>query len=524
MSKALQKIDKRTKYCVYGWVRELIMNLIIPSIIKDYCTVYVNKIDKYDDLNANQFNQLPSSSPTKKIRLSSSTSAPICYIIHWLYPQLIGIVASFLEFSDYFLFKIINKSIHKSLVKYESLNSLDLIHKIPRDKDGNNITKSFILHKIGKFSQLQHLSVWASDLKEIQFCKANTNLKKLTIMGDGLDNDETVCSSDLNKCNINYIILSWFGSRDGDDEFSFSNFSNSLFKNIEYLFMYCCVFKYIDLRNIVQLFEAGLKGWGYYDAAGQLSSHASFTNFVIKRFSSNLEALHVQGHTDIDIPNNIKFNKLKEFCMVSWKYNNNDMNITNDVLSKVDTIQRFAIEILSASSSGKKKSNLENTIQALFMTQQKLQEITLFDHYIYKECVYNALEYGLYFSSSFEINKIIIVTIKFDNMFTTKITYEALKICVDAYRLINCLLGCYLPNNWRLNMEFRGSGLKLYKQFKILDEKNNLKKLRNDNKHQIDMTYWKEKGTISTFRLEIYSKKCIIHKPNRWIFSSPHHW
>lgn len=47
MSKELRKIDKGTKYCLYGWIRELKMNLHIPSMIEVYCIIYVNKVDNH---------------------------------------------------------------------------------------------------------------------------------------------------------------------------------------------------------------------------------------------------------------------------------------------------------------------------------------------------------------------------------------------------------------------------------------------------------------------------------------------
>ena len=92
-------------------------------------------------------------------------------------------------------------------------------------------------------------------------------------------------------------------------------------------------------------------------------------------------------------------------------------------------------------------------------------------------------------------------------------------------RLINCLLECYEQNNWRLHMELRGSGIELYEEFKRMDA-NITNKLRNNNKHEMNITYWKDMNMpeldLTYFGLEIYSKNCVVSKPNRWIFSLKH--
>ena len=476
---------------------------------------------------SNEVLHLLSPPATKKIRLSSppqpspSPSSSICYM-NSLYSDAICTIASFLTWSDYFSLKIVKKSFNRVLNQFKSFTSLDLVHHIPRDEEGYNDTKRYFFDKIGTFSYLQHLYIWYDQLNEIQFNKANPNLRELTICGDGISNQFKIKSSFLHQSNINSLILSWFGSRSDDDLFPFSNFDDLLFQKIEYLFLYFSEFQYMDLSKINQLFQAGLKGWGFY-GDHELSEIASFTNFVVANYSSNLQALHLQSHENIQIPKNIKFNKLQEFSMVSSIYHENDMNLTHAILSKIDTLRRFCIETLSC-NSGKRKRNLPQTMKTLFQTQRELEEIVFKDDYRYSRYIYDAFEYGVYFLLPSKANKNIIVTFKFDNFSPADIEDEATKICVVMHRLINCLLECYEQNNWRLHMEFKGFGIELYKEFKRMEDSHIINKLRNNNKHEMNITHWNEKGEVdfTCFGLEIYSKKCVVSKPNRWIFSLQH--
>ena len=454
--------------------------LIIPTVIK--------------------FNQI------QKLHISSSPSK-IC-----LLPKiLICEISSFLTFNNYLSLLSTNKLMQKILNenKLYPLNSLDLIHNY-----GKNIM-DIVFNKICRFTQLKHLHLWAEDLERIKFCNAKANLKRLTILGDGLNNGHFVNSFDLHKSKIEYMYLCWFGTRNIDDEFSLSNnFNDSLFSNIKYLFMYHCSFQYKDINTMHKLFKSGLKGWGYFDSAGEYSTHPPFTNWIIQTFASKLEVLHIQAHDDIQIPQNTKFNNLKEFRMISENYNQNDMNTTNDILSKTNSLKRIAIQLLLSNTYSDRKYNLIKTIQRLFISQQELKEIILIDHYINARHIYRAVENGLYFSP---IKKnIIILTIRFDNCFPNDTLYEISQICVITNRLINSLLGCYQLNNWRLNMQFTGSGSELYKEIKI--NKHLIKRLKNN--YQVNTTCKKVKNskTFDTFCLEIYSKNCIVFTRERWIF------
>lgn len=466
-----------------------------------------------------------SSPPFKKIRLSApepSLSPPSVAIsslgtVHFgqISNDTIGEISTFLTFRDYFSFMLISKRIHQKLIKPKLIHTFDAMRYVPTDKDKS------LYKKLKDYPQLKHLYAFAEDLERIDFSTAKPNLTRLSLNGEYLDSLQFISSSNIQTSSIDYLQLSCFGSL--DDPWSFlMNFSPVLFPQIRYLFMDHCDMQHTDCTdkltgNINTQLFTNLVGYGNLDGLGEYSPNVPFTNWVLEHFGSNLEVLHIQADDGIVIPTHAKFNQLKELRIILSKYNDNNMNLINSILSKIDKdinpVKRFAFDIFSLSCS-ERTQNLKETIQTLMDTQHKLQEVIIIDDYEYRSYIYDAITYALYLLK-FTPQNTMSLTIKFRECYLSHFQnarIEASEICATAYRLLSCLMGCYESRNWRLHMQFTGNVSDIYDAINedISD------KLRNNYQFR---QYWNgEHFELDTFSLEIQSKRCIIPKPDHWIF------
>ena len=455
-----------------------------------------------------------SPSPSKRIRLTPSS----CHF-KTLIKDVIGIIATFLTFEEYLSFCLINKRIHEKLKEFKFLTSFDSIKYTTTNKD------DFLYKNLDKFPQLQYLSLFGEELNKIKFSKAHKNLTRLSLNGNDLESTEWISSKDFNDSSIECLQLSYFGALDDRWSWMF-NFDPALFTKIKYLFMDNCDMQHTDCNdklmiNTISEFFKDLKGYGYYDGAGQFTTNVPFTNWILARFGSRLEVLHIQDHDNIEIPLDakFKFQNLKELRIILSKHNNNDMSLIDIILAKTDknTVQRFALEIQSLSSLYR-RGDFKRSMERLFATQQNLKQFRLIDRYKYRNYAYDAIEFGLN-SSSFKSKNTMILTTRFIDCSPTysNKNMDASEINVIGQRLNNSLLGCYQEMNYQLRMEFVGSVFDIYKEFQM--NENIVKKLKS--RHQVNIKYSKRKYT-DTLCLVIHSKKSTVLEPYRWTFPMEH--